>query len=328
MIAALGVDLSAASHDHGAAAGASAIAVATTRLPFPALGLTRRGLDEALLRQAAASGATVLRGHRVRGIAQGGCVCWAAIAVGSERLAQTRVPRHRQARSARRARVLGRDTGLVGLKMYFALDAAQLAGAARPRRTGAVRRRLCRVCNSWKRIGRCCALLVSRAQAARRRRDAGTPARFADGRMSASRGCGCTAPGPCSSGRWRSPACRTAIVHTPSRRDPPGLFRLGDQAAVIASLTGDGVALALASGSLAARTLAGTAAPRVAITDAWQRPVARRCGWRSLVHRLCLTPRIAAAGLLRACGLWPGAMRLAAVGDSRAKRLTHSGYAH
>ena len=43
-------------------------------------------------------------------------------------------------------------------------------------------------------------------------------------------------------------------VHAPDRRDPPGLFRLGDQAAVIASLTGDGVALALASGSLAART--------------------------------------------------------------------------
>ncbi|MDB5689493.1 MAG: hypothetical protein JWL91_1369 [Sphingomonas bacterium] len=34
---------------------------------------------------------------------------------------------------------------------------------------------------------------------------------------------------------------------------PPGIFRLGDQAAVIASLAGDGVAIALASGRMAAR---------------------------------------------------------------------------
>ena len=72
-IAALGVDLSPLAsapvttlrlvHGHH---------VATTRLPFPAAGLTRRALDEALLRHAAKNGATVLRGHAVRGISQVG----------------------------------------------------------------------------------------------------------------------------------------------------------------------------------------------------------------------------------------------------------------
>jgi flavin-dependent dehydrogenase len=38
-----------------------------------------------------------------------------------------------------------------------------------------------------------------------------------------------------------------------AERTRPRLFRLGDQAAVIASLAGDGIAVALASGELAAR---------------------------------------------------------------------------
>jgi len=39
-----------------------------------------------------------------------------------------------------------------------------------------------------------------------------------------------------------------------ARSTPPGLFRLGDQAAVIPSLAGEGISIALASGALAART--------------------------------------------------------------------------
>jgi flavin-dependent dehydrogenase len=39
-----------------------------------------------------------------------------------------------------------------------------------------------------------------------------------------------------------------------ARRTEPGLFRLGDQAAVIPSLAGEGISIALASGALAART--------------------------------------------------------------------------
>ena len=43
---------------------------AATLLPFTAAGVTRRALDEALLQQAAASGATVLRGHTAQRVSQ------------------------------------------------------------------------------------------------------------------------------------------------------------------------------------------------------------------------------------------------------------------
>jgi flavin-dependent dehydrogenase len=61
-----------------------------------------------------------------------------------------------------------------------------------------------------------------------------------------------------------------------ARRTEPGLFRLGDQAAVIPSLAGEGIAIALASGGLAARHwLAGGAAT----APAYQREFARRAAW-------------------------------------------------
>ncbi|WP_129586189.1 FAD-dependent monooxygenase [Sphingomonas montana] len=53
----------------------------------------------------------------------------------------------------------------------------------------------------------------------------------------------------------------------------PNLFRLGDQAAVIASLAGDGVAIALASGASAARAYLRTGP---AGAQAWQRDFAAR----------------------------------------------------
>jgi flavin-dependent dehydrogenase len=101
-------------------------------------------------------------------------------------------------------------------------------------------------------------------------------------------------------------------VHTPNPQDWPDLFRLGDQAAVIASLTGDGVALALTSASLAARTWLehGNAAAR------YHRCLASRLAGQmrlaSAIHRLCLAPS-AQPWLVAACRLCPGAMRLAAV---------------
>ncbi len=70
-IAALGVDLPAlAPSPITAVRLVHGKRTATARLPFAALGLTRRALDEALLQQAKLSGATILRGHPVRGINQ------------------------------------------------------------------------------------------------------------------------------------------------------------------------------------------------------------------------------------------------------------------
>ena len=56
----------------------------------------------------------------------------------------------------------------------------------------------------------------------------------------------------------------------------PGLFRVGDQAAVIASLAGDGIAIALASGALAARACL-TGGPAAA--SDYPRSFSRRARW-------------------------------------------------
>jgi len=64
-----------------------------------------------------------------------------------------------------------------------------------------------------------------------------------------------------------------------ARSTQPGLFRLGDQAAVIPSLAGEGIGIAIASGIAAARAYAeggGAAAPRfqMAFAARTRRPVA------------------------------------------------------
>ena len=99
-------------------------------------------------------------------------------------------------------------------------------------------------------------------------------------------------------------------MYRADRRDLPGLFRLGDQAAVIASLTGDGVALALASGSLAARTWLADGS-RAHYHDRLAAGLSRQMRVASAVHRLCLNPALQ-PWVAAICGLWPGAIRLAA----------------
>ncbi len=112
--------------------------------------------------------------------------------------------------------------------------------------------------------------------------------------------------------------------HTPTADDPPGLFRLGDQAAVIASLTGDGIALALCGGSLAANTWlargdSGLYHQRLAASLAHQMRIA------SAIHRLCLSPA-AQPWLIALSAIWPGLLRGAAA-FTRARRLTQIGRA-
>ncbi|MDB5684625.1 MAG: monooxygenase FAD-binding protein [Sphingomonas bacterium] len=91
----------------------------------------------------------------------------------------------------------------------------------------------------------------------------------------------------------------------------PGLFRLGDQAAVIASLAGDGVAIALASGRLAARYHAADAASAApafqrAFAATARRPLAVAGGLRRLAESSGAPP------LLRLFGNVPGLAALLA----------------
>ncbi len=89
-----------------------------------------------------------------------------------------------------------------------------------------------------------------------------------------------------------------------------GVYRVGDQAAVIASLAGDGIAIALESGAAAARAIAaGT--PAAEFQSAWARRAWRPVGLAEVLRRSAehAFPRDAIMGLL---GWFPSLAPLAA----------------
>jgi flavin-dependent dehydrogenase len=97
-------------------------------------------------------------------------------------------------------------------------------------------------------------------------------------------------------------------------RTKPGLYRLGDQAAVIPSLAGEGISIALTSGALAARHWLklgahGAEEYQRAMAARAQRPVrAARVAWE-----LAERPRVAAAGLALARHFPPAVRALMAL---------------
>ena len=92
----------------------------------------------------------------------------------------------------------------------------------------------------------------------------------------------------------------------------PGLFRVGDQAAVIPSLTGDGIAIALHTGALAAQGWIDGRSEA-----AYHRRLVTELGGQMrlavLIHSLAMCGSVQAAGV-RATGWLPGLLRLAAAG--------------
>jgi flavin-dependent dehydrogenase len=91
---------------------------------------------------------------------------------------------------------------------------------------------------------------------------------------------------------------------------PDGLFRLGDQAAVIPSLTGDGMAIALHTGKAAAETWLGGGD-----SAEYHRALARTLGPQmrlaGLLHRACMSGRVQSA-VLRGATWFPPLLRYAA----------------
>jgi flavin-dependent dehydrogenase len=89
-----------------------------------------------------------------------------------------------------------------------------------------------------------------------------------------------------------------------------GLFRLGDQAAVIPSLTGDGMAIALHSGRAAAEAwLAGV--DSAAYHHALAYTVAPQMRLAGLLHHACMSAAVQSA-VTRVAALFPGLLRRAA----------------
>lgn len=294
---------------------------AEAALPFPALSLSRRVLDQALLAQAERAGARLLIGQTVRHLTLGrdGWTiqaetrhCAGAVFLGTGKHDLRDHPRPRAVQ------------GAIGLKMYFTLAAdarLRLGGATeltlfaggyaglQPVEDGQAA--LCIAVNrvafqslggTWDR------LLASIGRAS---------PRFAH----TLRGAQALLPRPLAvAGVPYGFLHRENTEHgenmghgqsTGHSGNMGQMYRMGDQAAVIPSLTGDGMAIALYSGQAAAEAWAdGDGA------EAYQHRLAGRLAPQMrlarLLHRACMSGTIQPLAI-RAAGLCPALLRLAAV---------------
>ena len=272
--------------------------VATARLPFRAVSLSRRVLDEALLQRAATKGAEIMRGHAVRG--------WADGMLDVDGVGRIPAPvlflatgKH-DLRGIRRApRTPPAD--LVGLKMYLTLAPAQEADLAghvelllfpggyaglQMVEGGAAnlcllidRARFEQAGRTWPGVQRM--LERSLPHVARRLADA-VPR--LDRPLSI----------------FRVPY---GFIHAPGPADPAGLFRLGDQMGVIPSFCGDGVSIALHT------AFAATAALRDGGPSAYHRrmggDLAGPIGRAEALYRLSRARPGLVVGAVRA---WPASL--------------------
>ncbi len=276
--------------------------MAEAALPFPAVSLSRRVLDAALLERAEALGAVVVRGHAVRRIEDG-----VADVAGLGRYPGHSVflatGKH-DLRGLRRVPVRAPED-VVGLKMYLRVapaEAAALAGhvevillaagyaGLQPVEGGAAN--LC--------------LLLDRAAFA----EAGQGWTGVQAMLEREL--------PHLAARLRGavpllarPLCIARVpygfVHRPEPADPAGVFRLGDQAGVIPSFCGDGVAMALHSAFAASAAVRGAGAG--AYHRGLRRDIARQVGRAWAIYRV---GRAAPGLMARGARLWPGALRWAA----------------
>lgn len=243
----LGLDLAAlgAAPIHGVRLCARRL-IAQCELPFPALSLTRRTLDEALLGVAAQAGAQVVRGRRVHSIVPSHTSWTAQLAGGECKSAPAVFLATGKHDLAGQRRPPGAQNNLVAFKMYFRLAAAQqralqgwvelflfAGGYAGLQLTENDDANLC--------------LLVDRATlAACEHQWPGLLAHML----------GCSEPLAArldaSQALLAKPLALSSIPYgLLIGHAQPGLWRLGDQAAVIPSFSGDGMSIALHSARLA-----------------------------------------------------------------------------
>jgi flavin-dependent dehydrogenase len=220
--------------------------VSEAKLSFQAMSLTRRRLDEELLRRAVASGVRVLRGSRVQGLEREGAGWRAVVERAEPVLADAAFLATGKHDLRGRPRPKGRQSDLVAFKMYWRLapeQAAALDGhvelmlhhdgyaGLQPVEEGAAnlcclveRAELQRIGGRWEQLlaamQQQCGLLRERLQGAQ--------------------------------ALLEKPLAVSAIPYGYVCERSDGVWVLGDQAAVIPSFTGDGMSIALHSGCRAA----------------------------------------------------------------------------
>jgi len=296
----LGLDLHAlgAVAIHGVRLHARAT-ITACELPFAALSLTRRTLDEALLARAVRAGVVVLRGRRVESLDRDANGWRARLTGGEAHSASAAFLATGKHDLAGHRRPPGRQNNLVAFKMYFRLSQAQQralqgwvelflfpGGYAGLQMVEEGESNLC--------------LLVQRSTLDRCHKDwptllahmAGFSAPLAE-RLSAAQ--------PLLS----KPLALSSIPYGMLRAEAQdGLWRLGDQAAVIPSFSGDGMSIALHSAHLAAEIYlrGGTAAEYAQRLHAQLKGSVRLA---TMLSRLM----VAAPVLAQVVRVWPGVLR-------------------
>ncbi len=229
---------------------ASGDRVKQAKLPFQAMSLTRKRLDEALLEQAVEAGVRVVRGCRVGSIERVGAG-WRARVDGADPVsADTTFLATGKHDLRGRARAKGKQSNLVALKMYWRLAPQQAAAL-----DGHVELMLYRGGYAGLQpvedgaANLCC--LVERAELQR------LGGRWESLLAAMQRECGLLRERlDGAEALLERPLAVAAIpygyVREASDPESGGVWALGDQAAVIPSFTGDGMSIALHSGRLAA----------------------------------------------------------------------------
>jgi flavin-dependent dehydrogenase len=273
---------------------------AQVALPFTALSLSRQILDEHLLRLAISSGAEVSRGARVRSLQRLGAVNVAELVDGTRFRADAVFLATGKHDLADHRRPLGLQPDLVAFKLHFQLDSVQSkalqghvelslfhGGYAGLQSIEAGRANLCLVVrrsrlktslSAWPAL---LAAICAEAPGLAERLEGGVAC-------------------------WDRPLALAAIPYGHVQRASDGLWRLGDQAAVIPSFSGDGIAIALHSAERAAFFyLAG------ASSQTFQQSLARDLRGQVLLATAisqCLVRPPGQALLGAAASLWPGLM--------------------
>lgn len=302
----LGLPLAAlGGHEIGAVRLVRGQRAVTARLPFTGLGLRRRGLDEALLDHAMLAGVQVQRGQTVRRIETSENL---TVEVGGDVLRPDLLVLATGKHEVRGAARAARPSRFVGLKSYFTLAPGQQVALARHVelilfRGGYAGLQLVEdgsanlsllvdkavlheAGNKWS------ALLASLQRA--------TPhlATRLGGAID-------SLPAPLAIA-----GMPFGFTHRSHAAAPPKFFRLGDQAAVIQSFTGDGLAIALHSAALAASCIiAGKTA------QAYHRQLRSDLGGQifraAMLHRGLTAPLLGPA-LFAGTRLWPTTLTHAA----------------
>jgi flavin-dependent dehydrogenase len=279
----------------------------STDLPFHAIGLSRFKLDEVLLRHAQRCGVQIRRGHSVRSINTENHVALDVEGIGTVRpdILMLATGKH-EVRGVKRDFVARKN--LIGFKMYYRLRpyarqtldqhieliffpggyaGLQMIEHGIANLCLLVERDCYRVCGgNWAKLleylQTCSAVLADRLGGAE----------------------------PVLAQPMTIYQVPYGFIHHPRATDSGSVFRLGDQACVIQSFTGDGMSLALHSAALAVRTIMrgedGNAYHRLLARD-----VRGQIKRADMLYTL-MNNQIAQSGLFGIAKLWPTGLRVAA----------------